>query len=111
VNNKRLGGFLGMARRAGQTEIGFDAVKSGLFSGKIKLVLLAADLSAKTEKELRFVSGGSGVPIRQAALTKEEIGTLLGLAKPVGVLGIRDEGFAAAMQKCMIANQEEEPGV
>lgn len=52
----RIAGLLGMARRAGRLTTGFDAVAALTAGGTAAVVLVAADLSEKTEKELRFAA-------------------------------------------------------
>lgn len=108
--NERLTGLLGMARRAGHLTAGFDAVKAAVADGKARLVLLAADISPKTEKELRFVASAAAPPLFPSGLTKDEIGHAIGANKPVGVIATDDRGFAAAMQTAL-GNTNEEDGI
>lgn len=103
----RIAGLLGMARRAGKLTAGFDAVASLVSGGTAAAVMVAADLSEKTEKELRFAARNHPIPLLRLPLTKEEIGGALGLRKPVGVLALEDRGFAASLQK--LTGQEEAP--
>ena len=105
--NERLTGLLGMARRAGRLIAGFDAVKESLTAGRAAAVLFAADLSPKTEKELRFAAGERPL-LFPAGLTKDEIGHAIGSEKPVGVIATEDKGFAAAMKKAVAARNEED---
>lgn len=105
--NNRLIGLLGMARRAGRLTAGFDAVLELVKSGKAQVVLLAADLSPKTEKELRFAAS-TAVPLLPVELTKEEIGHAAGWNKPVGVVATEDKGFAAAMIKAADCRNKED---
>ena len=51
----RLTASLTMCRKAGKLLLGFDAVKEAAKQGSVKLFLLSADASAKTEKEIRFL--------------------------------------------------------
>ena len=95
--NDKLIGLLGIARRAGHVMIGFDAVKAALLTSKAKLVLLAADCSPKTEKELRYAGQGKTCPIFTVRADKTALATALGLQKPVAVVATDDVGFAAAM--------------
>lgn len=95
----KLAGLLGMARRAGKLTTGFDAVAGLISQEKAALVLTAADLSPKTEKELHFAVKDKVVPIVSMPLTKEEAGNACGFKKPVGILATEDKGFAAAMEK------------
>ena len=59
----RLTASLTMCRKAGKLLLGFDAVKEAAQQKQVKLFLLAADASAKTEKEIRFFAGT--LPVRK----------------------------------------------
>ena len=101
-------GLLGIARRAGHIAIGFDAVKALLVDGRAQFILLAADRSAKTEKELRYTAQNSFCPIRVLAADKEALAHARGLQKPVAVAATDDRGFAAAMQKHLGTDTKED---
>lgn len=101
VPTERVAGLLGMARRAGKLTTGFDAVAARIREGMAAAVLIAADLSEKTEKELRFAARNRPVPFLRLPLSKEEVGAALGLKKPVGVLSLEDTGFATSLRKLM----------
>ena len=104
-----LAGLLGMARRAGKVTAGFDAVVRLLKEGKAYLTLTAADLSDKTEKELRFAAGEKGGSrILRLGESKENLGHLLGYGRPVGVLAVSDKGFAASLRGALAAETPEE---
>ncbi len=105
----RVAGLLGMARRAGRLTTGFDAVAALAAGGTAAVVLAAADLSEKTEKELRFASRNHPSPFLRLSLTKEELGRILGLKKPVGVLALEDRGFAASLIKLAEQGASAEP--
>ena len=105
--NDRLCGLLGMARRAGRLIAGFDAVVDSVKVKRTQLILLASDLSPKTEKELRFAAGNA-VPLLCTELTKTEIGHAAGYNKPIGVVATEDRGFAAAMLKAANCRNEED---
>jgi ribosomal protein L7Ae-like RNA K-turn-binding protein len=107
VNNK-LCGLLGIAKRSGHILIGFDAVRAALLAKKARLVLLAADCSAKTEKELRFADKDSVCPILTVEGTTDELAAALGLQKPVAVTATDDLGFAKAMQKHIATTSKED---
>ena len=101
-------GLLGIARRAGHITLGFDAVKALLIGGRAQFILLAADRSAKTEKELRYTAQNSSCPIRVLAADKEALAHALGLQKPVAVAATDDRGFAAAMLKHLGTDTKED---
>lgn len=101
AEQNRLLGLLGIARRGGKITSGFDAVKELINDKKDVLVLLAMDLSAKTEKELRYAAG-ENKEIFKIPFTKDEVGKAIGSAKPVGVLAIEEKGLAeTARRLCM----------
>ena len=108
---ERLASLLGMARRAGKLVTGFDAVVALFAEKTASCVLLAADLSEKTEKELRFAANKAGsadaaaMPIYKIPLSKEDVSHSLGLKKPVGILALTDQGFAASAEKLFQAFQ------
>ncbi|MGI6264307.1 MAG: L7Ae/L30e/S12e/Gadd45 family ribosomal protein [Acutalibacteraceae bacterium] len=95
----KLAGRLGICRRSGHLAVGSDAVIGWLHTRKARMVLLAADVSPKTEKEIRFAGRENPVPIGRLPYGKEEVGRLLGLQKPVGVVATDDPGFARAFAK------------
>lgn len=104
----KLTGLLGLSRRAGHAACGFDAAAELLRSGRAKLVLTACDLSEKTEKELRFAGKDKPAEIVRIPLDKDAMGAALGLHRPVGVFATDDRGFAAAMQKHIRHDLEED---
>lgn len=104
----KLAGLLGLSRRAGHACCGFDAAAELIRCGRAKLVLLAADLSPKTEKELRFAGRDKAADIRRIPLEKADIGKALGLGRDVGVYATDDEGFAAAMKRHIGHDLEED---
>ena len=55
--NHPLLNMLGIARRARKLSIGFDAAAEAVRTGRSRLIVAAADLSAKTEKEIRYLIG------------------------------------------------------
>ncbi len=97
----KLIGLLGIARRAGHTVVGFDAVRTAILSGKAQLVLLAADCSPKTQKELQFAAAEHPCPIVSVPADKATVAAALGLQKPVAAVATDDRGFAAAMKKAI----------
>ena len=78
AEQNRLLGLLGIARRGGKITSGFDAVRELISDKKDVLVLLAMDLSAKTEKELRYAAG-ENKEIFKIPFTKDEVGKAIGL--------------------------------
>ena len=64
---------LGLARRAGKLNWGFDTAVEAMRSGACGVVILAADLSDKTKKNVRFEAEKYHVSVLEPAFTMEEI--------------------------------------
>lgn len=88
----RLLSNLGLCRRAGKLTFGFDAVTTALAQGKVRMLLVTADLSRKTEKELLYQAKETDVPVYRLPYTMEELCCLL--AKRVGILAVTDDQLA-----------------
>lgn len=93
MSNKALS-LLGLARRAGKLTMGFDATVQAVRDRNAVLAVLAADLSAKTEKEWRFAVQDEPITVIRLKAGKDELGRALGAFKPVGILTVADVGFA-----------------
>jgi len=81
-----------MCRKAGKLELGFDAAKESVQSGKARLVLTADGMSPKTLKEIAFHCDKSSVPIRGISFTPQDMSQYF--RKAVGIFSISDDGFA-----------------
>ncbi|MBR4022713.1 MAG: ribosomal L7Ae/L30e/S12e/Gadd45 family protein [Ruminococcus sp.] len=90
--NQKIINLLTICRRAGKTVIGFDAVCAEMKLNKVFCVLLAADVSPKTKKEIDFYCGKSGICAVITPINKEEYGKYLG--KQAAVIAVCDKGFA-----------------
>lgn len=95
--NDRFAGLLGLAKRAGKVTVGFDETVSQVKKRKAFLVLLATDLSPKSEKEWRYATKDHPIPIRRCPLSKAELAHALGLSRQTGLAAVIDEGFAKAL--------------
>jgi ribosomal protein L7Ae-like RNA K-turn-binding protein len=89
-------GALTLARKAGKLTLGFDAVKETLSAGTARIVVITADVSPKTEKEVRFFCTRSGADIIKTVLTMDDIGRALG--KKSGVISVTDDGLAGLVR-------------
>jgi ribosomal protein L7Ae-like RNA K-turn-binding protein len=94
---QRILGTLTMARKAGKLTLGFDAVKDTLTAKTAEIVLVTADISSKTEKEIRFFCGRTGVDIEKTAITMEDCGHAFG--RKSGVMSVTDRGLAGLVKK------------
>ena len=89
----RLTAVMTMCRRAGKLLLGFDAVKEAAQGKTAKLILLASDVSEKTEKEIRFYAGAA--PVRKLPLDMDMLKCFF--RKRTGVFGVCEDGFAAKL--------------
>ena len=87
----RIAGSLTMCRRAGKLLLGFDAVKEAAQQGAVCCILLAADTSQKTEKEMQFFAGDR-IPLRKLPYDMDALTAYF--RKRTAVFGVCDEGFA-----------------
>ena len=92
-----------ICRKAGNLVCGFDAVKNGLAvtrpkigPARVSAVLLTADASDKTAKEITFFAAKTDTPAVRCGFTSDEIAAVLG--KRCTVLGVRGENFIKMMQ-------------
>ena len=88
----KLLNFLGLCRRAGRLVTGNDIVIDAVENGDARLVIVASDISANTEKKLRRVCDELYVPILTVNRTKEELSVAIG--KFAAVVAVTDKGFA-----------------
>jgi ribosomal protein L7Ae-like RNA K-turn-binding protein len=87
---------LTIARKAGKLILGFDAVCDSLKAGTAKLVIITADVSKKTEKEVRFYCERYKKDIIAVTLTMEDIARVFG--KKSGVISVSDSGLAGLIK-------------
>lgn len=87
--------LLGLARRSGRLEVGFEAVRRALGTNKVHLLVLAQDLSAGTLGKFKASSAHEGIPVIKPA-SKQELGRALG-RREAGIVAILDEGFSKAL--------------
>ncbi len=87
---------LGFARKANKLAVGFAASKEALQHGNVRLILIAKDISAKSEKEIRFFSKNL-IPVGRTGFTTDELSNAIGLRG--GIISVLDQGFADAILK------------
>lgn len=104
--NDRAVSMLGMARRAGKLEAGFERCASSVKSGKAKLALSCCDISDKTKKELAFLCSKHGVPHIDAFLTIAQLSAAIGFK--AGLCVICDDGFAKRLTQLFTDNGKDD---
>lgn len=91
-------GILGLARRAGALAIGTNGVLEAIRKGEAKLVLVAADASPNTSKQLHDKASFRGVPLQALPLGMHDLGHALGKDHTVAV-ALLQEGFVTSYRK------------
>ena len=90
--NDRFLSMLGIARRAGNAEFGYDKALTAVHSGKAKAVFCAADLSPKTKRGLDFAAEGTSIKIISTDRSMFDITNAVGLK--TGIVAVTDSGIA-----------------
>lgn len=100
--------MLGLARRAGKLEAGFDASKASARGGKAALLAAAKDISDKTWKNLLYEAERAGIQAIRLEAGMEELGRACGVE--AGVFAITDRKFSESVRVQAIAakNEKEE---
>ncbi len=101
--------MLGFAMRAGRVLIGTELICSELRRKpcKVKLVLVAAGVSLGTKKKITTKCEFYGVPLRETAISQDELGSLLGKTFSPAACAVCDEGFAREIVAALDANCDE----
>ena len=97
--------LLGLARRAGKLEPGFDAAVSAAKAKKARLLVAAADVSEKTVKNLKYEGDRVEISTVRLKAGMEEISRACHVR--AGVLAVTDQGFAAALLQELEREKEE----
>jgi len=92
MNSQKIVNLLTVCRRAGKAVLGFDAAVAEIKTGKALRILLAEDISPKTEKEIRFICTKHNTEVDKTEITAEEFERCLN--KKVAVIAVCDAGFA-----------------
>lgn len=80
MQKNKLLSMLGIAKRAGAVSMGHDAAVHSVFSKKAKLLLLAADVSERSKRDMRITAEKQfgSLPVIEADITIDEIGSACG---------------------------------
>lgn len=96
MQNKFLS-FLGICRKAGKMSIGFKNTAESVKANRVFMILIASDLSEKTEKELCFITKDRGIEVLRTAFSMAELSAAIGIK--TGIIAIEDEGFSKALKE------------
>ncbi len=89
-----------LCRRAGRLAIGFDAATQGLSAPKAAGIVLASDVSRKTEKEVLFCAEKYNKEVLHAGFTMDEAKNALG--KRAGVFLVCDAGLFGSIKASLM---------
>ena len=88
---QKLTGILSICRKAGRIAAGFAPMKEALEAGRVAGVLVTADISPKTHKEVLYFCQKKKVPVCEVPLTMDQLGGAIG--RKAAVAAILDAGF------------------
>lgn len=87
---------LGFARKAGKLSCGFCAVVEAIKKKKSRLVIVACDISEKSEKEIRYAAANN-VEVQRVSYSIEQLSAAVG--KQAGIFSVNDDRFAQSFYK------------
>lgn len=97
--NSKILTLLGFAARAGKLAFGMDAASFALKGKKSHLIVVAADTSAKSRKEIGFFAEKAGIKVIDLTFSGQELSHAVG--KKCGILSVNDESFASGVCKAI----------
>ncbi len=92
----RFLGLLGLSMKAGQVIWGANPVEAGLL--KARLLVLASDAGASTERNARHLAEKQGIALLIVPYTKIELGHSIG-KKPCALVSVTDRSFATQLER------------
>lgn len=102
MNEAKIIGLLGLAQRAGCIASGAMATERAMVSGQCRLLLVALDVAAETQKRLDAMTEQTHTPMIRV-LSKQQLGTAVGKS-PKAALAITDHGFASSLKRMISAD-------
>jgi ribosomal protein L7Ae-like RNA K-turn-binding protein len=94
----KLAFTLGLAQKAGKLVSGDAAVRACVKAGKALLLLLAADVSENSRRQLANMAGNGALPVLVSPLDKHELGRVIGKGQRTAI-AVLDRGFSEAIKK------------
>ncbi len=92
---EKIYALLGFARKAGKLAIGTEAVFESVAKKRSKLVLIAADISQKSAKEVRYICDKNNTRAVTLEIKIDDVTAAIG--RRAGILSVEDDGFANAI--------------
>lgn len=103
----KLLGAISLCRKAGKLTMGADAAAEQTDKGAARLVVLAKDIAARSERQIRFVCERKRIDALKLPLTMEELSGVAG--RICGIYAVCDPGFAGMIRKQLLQG-EQTPG-
>ncbi|CAH1211198.1 MULTISPECIES: L7Ae/L30e/S12e/Gadd45 family ribosomal protein [Paenibacillus] len=97
MSDQKVLSYLGLAMRAGKLATGEEIVLKAIRSSEAKMVIVAGDASANTQKKFRDKCGSYQVPL-VIGFDRDRLGSSIGKDTRV-VLAVTDVGFAKMISK------------
>ena len=94
--NDKILTLLGFASKSGNLSFGADSVKESLKRGKAKLVVIASDISEKSQKEIHFFASKNNTPVINVNYDISVLSHATG--KKGGIISVNEKGFADAIK-------------
>ena len=94
---ERLGGYLGIAAKAGKVQSGEFSVEKAVRARKVRLIITARDASERTKDHFRDMCAYYQIPYTEC-FEKEELGRMIG-KNYRATAAVTDERLAKAMIK------------
>lgn len=98
MSDNGLLGLIGLARKAGRTEVGEEPVGIAARTHKARLILLASDAAENTVRRAESLGEIGNCPCLVTPFSKSELGWSVGRAS-CAVMAITEVGFAASAAK------------
>lgn len=96
--------LLGFAAKSGNLSYGFSVCKEALSRKKARLVIIASDISEKTNKEIVFIAEKSGVTfLKLTNINIFELSNAVG--HKCGIISVNENGFAKAIKEEILNDQ------
>lgn len=96
-SHNKLGGMLGLARKAGKLSYGTDRITDSIRNKHPNIVLMASDISENTRKRIENCCKYYKTEYGNLNMTMDILSHYLGQTSAVSAVSITDKGFTAAI--------------
>ena len=108
MDNSLLG-LIGLAHKAGKTQVGEEPVSIAARTHKSRLILLASDAAENTVRKAQGLGETGNCPCLVTPFSKTELGGAVGRAS-CALMALTEVGFAASITKKLAAEDEAQYG-